>query len=274
MKRIFILLSLSLIITSCSRFFVSNEVNIKYREKNFIEIIRIDSTNGNIDIIGWPKDFIEINTKKKIEGGFTGDLNLMDTVFKFDNDNKELLIKTKIPARINGSIDLKIYIPFTLLKIFIDSKKGNIFINDYLGDVELTNSDGNTDMIFQGGLLRINSFNSNLNLVVKSYNSSDIIINSENSTNKIFFEAIGKVSYFDLISLNTITEIYLSYEIDHRIIIRADENDIGIKYRLNNQNIIKSRWTTVSGTYGKNPEFFNIDIHSENGKVNLIQLKK
>ncbi|HOJ64782.1 MAG TPA: hypothetical protein PLE45_10220 [Spirochaetota bacterium] len=273
MKKIYIFLFV-LIITSCSGFFTSNEINIKYREKNIVEIIRIDSVNGNIDIIGWPKDFIEINTKKKIQSGFSGDLNLMDTIFKFDPEIKELLIKTKIPSRINGSIELKIYIPFTLLKIFIDSKKGNIFINDYLGDVELTNSNGNVDMVFQGTILRINSINSRLNLVVKSYNSSDIIINSENGDNKIFFEAIGKMSYFDLLSLNTSNNIYLAYEIDHNISIRAKEEDISIKYNLENKNLIKTGYSFLSGSFGQNPEFFNIDIHSENGKINVLQLKK
>lgn len=273
-KNLYIFILSSIIITSCGNIFLSNEINIKYREKNFVENLRIDSLNGKIDIIGWPKDFIEINTKKKVSSGFKTDLSLIDTVFKFNEDNKELLIKNKIPARIDGSIDLKIYIPFTLLKLFIDSKKGDIFINDYLGDIELTNSTGNVSLLFQGNILRINSINSKLDLVIKSYNFSDIIVNSENCENNIFIEAIGKMSYFDLISLNTNNNIYLANKIDHKISIKAEENNIVLKYNLNNKNLIKADYIYLFGTSGQNPEFLNIDISSEKGKVNILKLKK
>ena len=107
-----IIIFLFIFIISCKFLsFKKRVVNEKYREKTNIKILKIDSIDGNIDIIGWAHDSVEIGTQKEIFSGLSTDLNLMDTLF--EKNERELYIKTKIPTRINGKIDLKIYLPYT-----------------------------------------------------------------------------------------------------------------------------------------------------------------
>ena len=115
MKKIIFLISILLILSCNISFLKKNKpVQTKYREKNPIEILKIESINGNIDLIGWSNNLIEIETNEIITSGFNNDIKLLDTLFI--RDNNELCITTKIPERVKGLINLKIFIPFMLLK--------------------------------------------------------------------------------------------------------------------------------------------------------------
>ena len=272
-KKLIILLLVVAFFSCSDNFLKRKELDIKYREKTPVESIRIDSLNGNIEIIGWSKDFIEINTKKKIISGLPTDVNLIDTVFFLDEEYNELNIKTKIPARINARIDLKIYIPFILLKIYLNSQRGNININKFLGDLELVCSNGVSSIDFQGNILRINSYKSKINLNLSSYNSCDIILNNEDGEINSFIYTIGNNSYLDIKSLNTNVSLFISEEIDHKLMIKNRNKGINIKYKLDNYQTLEGTYTSVSGNYGKNYNGLTIDINNENGKTNLQQIK-
>jgi hypothetical protein len=253
---------------SCKFNILSNhEINIKYREKNPIEIIKIDSIQGNIDVIGWQNDFIEINTRKILESGLTQDINLMDTVF--EREKNELNIKTKIPARIDGKIYLKIYVPYILSKIYINSKNGSININNFLGDIELTNKNGNINIAFQGNILRIDSYRSKINLNIKTFNSSDIVINNEEGNTKVNIENIGKSSYLDVKSLNGDVNVYIFKELDHRLSVTNKDKNVSVKYDIYDKTIISGIYEFISGKKGKHFDDFLVDITNENGKINL-----
>jgi hypothetical protein len=261
-----------LMCTGCLGNINNKVINIKYREKNAVEVIRIDSENGDVELIGWSKDSIEINTRKVLYSGFNTDQNLMDTVF--DKTENELNIRTKIPARVDGKIDLKVYVPYVLTKMYVNTRKGDITIEKALGDLEVTNSNGDCNISFQGNILRINSYRSRVNLDIKSYNSSDIVINNEEGDTKIEIETIGRDSYMDVKSLNGDVVIAISEEIDHELVATSNGRRITARYKLDNMSQIDGAYTSLSGSRGKTPGNFTLDITNENGKINLSLLGK
>jgi hypothetical protein len=250
----------------------NRQVNIKYREKNPLESIRVNSLKGDVDITGWSKDFVEIDTNKKIFTGLASDINLMDTVFYFDEVYKELNIKTKIPTRINGSIDIKIFVPFTLLKLYINSGEGDVTVNKHLGDIELVSSSGNNDIDFQGNILRINSYKTKTFLKVLSYSSSDIIINSEEGSLNSYIYSVGDASYLDIATLNVTVNLSISQDIDHKLIVKNKSKGINVKYDLDDPNSIQGTYNIFTGNYGKKYQEFIIDINSEGGAIDVSQI--
>jgi len=259
---------LSFLFFSCGKIGCApnKEVNVKYREKNPIETLKIDSLKGNVEVIGWAKDFIEINTNKVLVSGFNQDVNLMDTLFNIDE--AELQVKTKIPTRVDGKINLKIYVPFVLLKLYVTSINGDININKFLGDVEITNRDGNINAVFQGGILRMDCYQTNINLYVKSYNSTDIVINNENGKTDIDIESVDKHSFLDIKSLNGDITLNSSFDIDHKI-TAVDKNDkIFLRYELEDKLFIRKEYNILTGRKGDNINL-TVDIFNENGKINL-----
>ncbi|HNZ26193.1 MAG TPA: hypothetical protein PK385_06580 [Spirochaetota bacterium] len=275
MKKYFLVAAILniFLLTSCSKNLMFNrQVNIKYREKNPLESIRVNSLKGDVDITGWSKDFVEIDTNKKIFTGLASDINLMDTVFYFDEVYKELNIKTKIPTRINGSIDIKIFVPFTLLKLYINSGEGDVTVNKHLGDIELVSSSGNNDIDFQGNILRINSYKTKTFLKVLSYSSSDIIINSEEGSLNSYIYSVGDASYLDIATLNVTVNLSISQDIDHKLIVKNKSKGINVKYDLDDPNSIQGTYNIFTGNYGKKYQEFIIDINSEGGAIDVSQI--
>lgn len=266
LKKIIYFFLLISILFSCGNF-TKKVVNIKYREKNAVETIKIDSVNGNITVVGWSKDSIEIGTKKILFSGFKTDLSLMDTLF--NQIHKQLNIKTKIPARIDGRIDLLIYVPYIQTKIFIDSQKGNIKISKVLSDIEITNKNGNIDAVFQGNILRINSYKTKIKANITSYNSCDIVINNEEGATNVNVNTIGKSSYLDIKSLDGDIHLNISKEIDHQIMATNKYKKIFLKYKLLDESFTSGDYTYISGKRGKNYKNFTVDVSNNKGKIFL-----
>ena len=194
----------------------------------------------------------------------------MDTMFEVHE--KELIIKIKKPVRIDGKIDLKIYIPYILLKIYIDSKQGDIIINKYLGDVEIKNIEGNINFDFQGNILRIKSYKSKININVASYNSCDMIINNEEGDIKINIDAIGKSSYLDVKSINSNINLNIVDNIDHKLFIYNENKKTNIYYDLDEKSLINEANNYLTGKKGKNYKDFILNISNINGKILLQEI--
>lgn len=268
MKYFLITLVVVVSFFSCVRFgFDENKnVNIKYREKNPIEVIKIDSMYGDIEISGWARDFIEINTNKILNSGFSQDIDLMDTLFNLNGN--ELQVKTKIPARVEGKINLKIYIPFILEKLYINSEKGDIYINKFIGDAEITNYKGNINYLFQGSILRVNSYKTDINLYVRSYNSSDIVINNEEGTTNVNIETVAKHSFLDIKSSNGDINLFTAFDIDHTLTVFNKNDKINLRYDIFDKILIEKEYAILNGKRGEGDNL-TIDLFNENAKINL-----
>jgi DUF4097 and DUF4098 domain-containing protein YvlB len=272
MKNIF-LLSIVLLFFSCKiSFFKKNKpVQTKYREKNPIEKLRIESLNGDIDLIGWSNNLIEIETNAMITSGFKNDINLLDT--EFIKTGNELNITTKIPERVKGIINLKIYIPYMLLKIYINSQKGNINITKYLGDLEINQSRGNNNINFYGNILRLESDKTKINLNIKSFNSSDIIIINKEGNTKIKIDEIGQSSFMDIKSINGDIDLSISDHISCQFSV-INQNRININFEYDEVSSLKNKYNFIIGTKLKNINKCLFEISNLNGRINIKDFKK
>ena len=269
-RNIFIVL---LVILSCRNpFGDKNKIERnRYREKSPIEIVHIKSINGKVEIIGWNEKIIEVETIKTVEKGFPGDIKLLDVFFK--KNERELFITTKIPTRINGNIDLIIHLPFTLLKVFLNSNNGNIHIDNYLGDLELSEVNGETDIKFQGNILRINADNARLNLDINTHNSSDIVITNNKGLTNVKINTLGEDSFLDIKSNDGNIETYISENISY-LFNAINKNEIKIDFEYQSQNHINGTYNFISGTKNKNKENITISLTNHNGLIVLKELKK
>ncbi|MBN2544861.1 MAG: hypothetical protein JXB50_03625 [Spirochaetes bacterium] len=271
MKINFIIIYLFLIFFfNCSKItnFSVKTLNEKYREITPVDLLYINSNKGDIEIIGWAKDTIEIRTKKYLYTGLANDINLMS--IKFLKEGKKISVDSVIPARVDGKIDIKFYIPFILLKIFIDSNIGNINISNYLGNLDITNNNGSIQIDFQGNFLRINSNDSKIDLNIKSYSSSDMIINNEDGNIKINVSEIGNKSYLDIKSINGNILLNLQNKINHDLVVLNENKNIDINYKLRNYNFIEGTTNYLYGTkniLNNNLNNLKIYIKNINGKI-------
>ncbi len=270
-KKFLLIIAVYLIlIFNSSCFFISPEVTtqeIKFRERNETDELKIISPAGNITIHGWFKDIIDINTTKRLNSGFEVDLDLMQTIT--EKRENSLTIINRIPARVDGSIDMEIFVPFYLFKIYIDSMNGDISIEDYLGDIELTHNNGKIKFVFMGNLLRVNTYKSDSDITVRSYNACDMIINKEDGDLNMTIEAVSSPSFLDIKTLNGDVSLFISPDCDHRLFLKNLERDIKINYDLSILFAAAQSKTIKLGRRGDDIENLSIDISTKNGKTIL-----
>ncbi len=272
MKKLLILINILLLISCNISFFKKNkQIQTKYREKNPIEVLKIESSIGDIDIIGWSNNIIEIEANKTINSVFKNDISLLNTIFT--KNEKELSITAKIPERVKGKINFKIFVPYMLLKIYIDSQIGNIDINKYLGDIEVKQNKGNININFFGNILRLDSEKSKILLNINSFNSTDIIVINKNGNTKITTNEIGDFSFIDIKSLNGDIELLTSDHISYKF-SAINQNRININFNYTELLSSYDKYNYISGIINQNKNNCMFDISNLNGKINLKNFKK
>lgn len=271
-KKIIILFLLSfLCLFHCKNYHFSHKITTaKYREKNKIDILNINSSNGNINIKGWERDTVEIATKKILLNGLANDLNLMDITFQIDLN--KMIIATKIPARIEGKIDLDIYVPYILLNIVIESNNGNIVIKDFLGNIDITNNSGDLDINFQGCILRVNSNNSRLNVDNYSLNDVDMILNNQDGNIRLNIYDSGKISFFDLFSTNGNINLNISEDKTQEVDIITSNKNIFSNYFINPDIYQDGNQTFINYIKGKKKNPLKINVLNINGRIAFQEL--
>jgi len=195
-KSYYILIILLTFISCINNSSKTIEISDKYREKNLVNSMEMELNKGNIEILGWSQNFIEIDIKKRLYSGLNNDLSFITT--DIQRKDYKVTVKTKIPPIIDGDIDLKIFVPYNLSFIFINCNDGKININDFLGDLNIINVKTDMDINFYGSILRIDSYSSNVNLNIRNVDNTDtiiIFITYRFTGGKIIFgfrESIGK----------------------------------------------------------------------------------
>jgi hypothetical protein len=261
-KKLFFVLFIFFICISC---FQKKSISIKYREKNQINIVKINSSNGDLNVSGWSKDSIEIITKKRIISGLPTDLKNINTKFKIED--KVFIINTEIPARINGKIDLDVYLPYTILKIIINSENDNIKIKNILSDIELSNNSGNVELDFAGNFLRINTISSYLEIKINTEETADLIINNEKGETSCLVNTIGDNSYLDINSISGNINLKINNTLDHNLCVFNKAKMLNINYNLNKELFITGNYSYLTGSVGNNK---NINFYISNTNGNII----
>ncbi len=243
------------------------EVSDKYREKNLIKSIEIEGNNGTIDIEGWSQNFIEIDTRKVLYSGLNNDLSFMTT--DISQKDSKLTIKTKIPPSIDGKIELKIYIPYNLSFIFINSTNGKVSINGFLGDLDIINVKSDVDINFYGTILRVDSYSSNINLNMKNAVKIDAIIKNSNGLLNLYLDSVESASYIDLDMSGAKTNFYMNNTIPHEVQLVNIGGTYDFTYKMDNQKIIHSQYTLFSAAYGKSRDL-NVYVTNNKSEIRFI----
>lgn len=251
---------------------VKIEKTIKYREKNAVSSVSLDNIKGNVHVIGWGEDFIEINTNKKLMFGLQSDMNLFDTVFFRDNSN-ELIIRTKIPARLNARIDMTIYVPFVLPEISIRQESGNITVEKYLGNLNIVSESGNHHITFMGQMLRMNCHKSHVVLDILSYRPADIVLIGDDGEYNMRMIKAAEQTYLDVSGQQTNVNLNISENISHTLFLKSSEKRIHLRYKPDDMQIFNGTNMAISGTVGDNPQNCVIDINAVGGRIQMQRMK-
>ena len=270
--RIVIILLTTFLIGCSNQNTAMIEKTIKYRERNVVSSVSLDNIKGNVRIVGWGEDFIEINTNKKLMFGLPSDMNLFDTVFFRDNSN-ELIIQTKIPARLSARIDLTIYVPFVLTEISISQESGNISVEKYLGSLNITAESGNHYIEFMGQTLRMNCRRSNVNLDILGYIPADIVLLGDGGEYDVRVEKAVGQTYLDVSCHHTNIGISISENIPHTLFLKSSEKRIHLKYKPDDMQIFNGTNMAISGTVGDVPQNCVIDINAVGGRIQMQRVK-
>ena len=255
---------------ACSNRNISKqEKAVKYREKNPVGSLNLTDIKGNIEICGWGEDFIEINTKKKLNIGLSSDLNLIEPSFYLSHQGPQaqLNIKTRVPARINARIDLTIYVPYSLESIYINQEIGNISIKNYFGDTTIKTEHGSHKVDFQGHILRISALKSRFDINVLCSNSADIVIDGDNTEYNVKFYNLSYQSFCDFDTDNCSINIFVAEHLSHYLAVRNSDSRINIKYKLDNMNIHNYSTMEITGRFGKYPSMFYLDVNAQSGRI-------
>ena len=264
--RVAILLLTSLLV-GCSNHNTANiEKTIKYRERNAVSSISLDNIKGNVRIIGWGEDFIEINTTKRLMFGLQSDLNLFDTVFFRDNSN-ELIIRAKIPARLNARIDLVIYVPFVLSEISISQEVGNISVEKYLGSLNITSESGSHRIEFMGQMLRMNCSKSHVDLDIVGYRPADIVLSGDGGEYNMRIAKVVGQTYIDVSGHQTNVGINISDQISHSLFLKSNEKRIHLRYKPDDMQIFSGTNMAIRGSVGDTPQDCIIDVNANGGRI-------
>ena len=248
------------------------EKTIKYRERNIVSSISLDNIKGNVHIIGWGEDFIEINTTKRLMFGIQSDMNLFDTVFFRDNSN-ELIIRTKIPARLNAKIDLVIYVPFVLSEISVSQESGNITVEKYLGSLNITAESGSHHIEFMGSMLRMNCHKSHVDLDIVGYRPADIVLIGDEGEYNVRMMKAAEQTYLDVSGHQTNVGISINENISHTLFLKSSEKRIHLKYKTDDMQIFSGANMAISGTVGNNPQCCIIDVNADGGRIQMQRIK-
>lgn len=268
---ILLLFFLFIIFFSCKESVHKVEESSKFREKNITEIIYLESVSGKIDIKCWNRDYIEIEANKIVKSGIKADLNSLDLIYK--RENLQFTIITKNPSRVEGDIDLKLYIPYYIKTIIIKADHGKVKIGSYPGNLIANISYGSIKYKFNGSLMRITSLYAKLDLQIDTMNPADIYVLNENGKSYINVVNVGKGSYFDFNSRVGKLELSLAKYIDYNIFTKFKNNNSEVKLS-GKIDMIKKRYNNlISAEKGKNYQDFNIYINNDNGILIIDELK-
>lgn len=265
MKKLFYFIVVMILLFSCKKSVKKTEFE-RYREINPVKELLVKLNKCDIEIVGYHKDFIEIDVKKTLYSGISSDIKLIS--IEFLKDNETFIINANVPARVDGNLYLKIFVPFILFKIELNSENSNVIVGKFPGNIFIKNERGEISVDFYGSILRLSTITGNININLKSSDNIDAIIQNDEGNIKVNLYQVGEVSFIDIINKKGNTNLNLFKNIEHDLIISArSKQDVLINYDLNleyidgipsfikgstyNNSLINHTKIFVSTTYGK-----------------------
>ena len=161
--------------------YVKNEsFNVEASPECFLTIL---SRSGNIKISSWDKEIVRVNAEKKART--KQELENIKVVVKKENDNSITINDSasfESDKRIKGQVHYEIKVPKRLLSISIETRSGNVKIENLQSNVNVQTLSGNIHMISVTGNLNLNVTSGN---TVLEHISGDVLIKNKSGNVKI-----------------------------------------------------------------------------------------
>jgi hypothetical protein len=128
--KFFTLILIAILSMNCQEFLEhSGQIEKVSKTLSFKDINKLDFANvtGSVTLIGWDKNEVEINYKKKARSKET----LKKLIVRVDQKNQTLIINTDYPKRCRRcSVSYKIHLPKRMKDIYLRTVTGSINIRD------------------------------------------------------------------------------------------------------------------------------------------------
>lgn len=261
----FALFTLIILIISCSdnaTIFVQTD---KYRERNEISKLIIEASDGDISITGWNHPYIEINSKATVKKGLKSDLNFLMLKPHPDEENDALIINTIIPERIQGRIDLNIFLPLYLQNITLSADESNISIKNFENNIFIENTYGIIDIDFRGNLLYAKTERGILTTQIDGYKSKEIFIINNYGRSEISIRDVFRDINLDFKSLSGRCNIYTYKNLSYKLIASGNTENFTFPKYVN-----KKIFKTENELYINNENTFkkvNFFIENDTGSL-------
>lgn len=189
-------LILAVLTMSCGLVAESTELYSKDFTLGADALVTVRNTEGNISIVTWGKEYVEVNAEKKTTWGMS-ELDKVDIVVTTNPDN--LLIETKVlqkNARVTVNYDIKL--PRNVIMSNIDVQNGDVYlegtngstiITASLGGVRVKNTSGYLTVTAEAGKIELEGTTGGAKLVTSNrgifINKADGDISATTSNGKI-----------------------------------------------------------------------------------------
>lgn len=259
---------------------ITKEMNSTFEGKEGT-ILNVTNSNGSIKIIGWAKDFIDINTTL-ITSEDEEEFEKVEIEVK--EKNKACNISTVYKSKkAKVSVEYLIKLPFNMKigeiqssngSIKIDGVNGNADISSSNGSLKIDNSKGEISLRTSNGSITVDNFSgsvdartSNGRINISKVNGS---IDASTSNGSISAEISSLKEDADFSTSNGSIKLYLNPKLDAEIYASTTNshiklNDIEIKTSELSKNYLK-------GKIGKGGNL--IKATTTNSSINIYELKK
>lgn len=275
-KLLFVLLLL-VMFSGISRAQVYSEQLIKEYHINQKSTVEVHNKYGKVHVVSWDKDSVKFEIDLRISASDNKKLNKLknNITFDFTSTNYYIIASTKfvksggifsdvvetiIPSN-NVAINYTVYIP-SYVNLRIENKFGNVFIDDF---------NGNLGLVLSNGALKANNLTGNTSLQL---NSADAIVN------KVISGSVN-LRYSD-IELREIKKLELDTKFSNITIAKAENLKITSrrdKYQIGEVNTLsgKGDFTKMNISYLRKEmsfsnKYYSIKVEDINPEFNIINL--
>jgi hypothetical protein len=226
-------------------------------------ILTVSNINGQVEITGWDGNNVTVNAVKKSSFG-KEELDKIDiNVTAIGN---YLNIETKYTglATIQGSVDMNIKVPHNIHIKSVTSSNGAIQITDTKGDIKTSSSNGAIIINTVDGYISAETSNGRIE-VKETTGIKDSIRTSNGAI------TVEVADFHDDITIDTSNgpvSVYLNPSLNATIEMTTSNSQITFEGISLNVQLLEQ--THVIGSLGSDGR--KIDIHTSNGKIQLLKL--
>ena len=225
-------------------------------------ILTVTNINGQVEITGWDGDNVTVNAVKKSSFG-QEELDNID--INVTSLGMYLNIQTKYTglSTIRGSVDMNIKVPRSLLIKSVTTSNGAIQIIDTAGNISTASSNGAIVINSVDGYVSAETSNGRIE-IKETTGVRDI----RTSNGAIMVEVAHLRDDISIDTSNGPVTVYINPTLNAMIDMTTSNGEITFEGIALNVQLLEQ--THVIGSLGSDD--CRIDIHTSNGKIQLLQL--